>query len=95
MGLQAFLQLKQSTHPELGPDIETLRLEVETNVADLLHVKITDAAKKRWEVPDKLLAESAEQIKGGRTASSRFWPQGIIKSYLFPKTQQELRQMSP
>ena len=80
MGLQAFLQLKQSTHPELGPDIETLRLEVETNVPDLLHVKITDAAKKRWEVPDKLLAESAEQIKGGRIASSRFWPQGVIKS---------------
>ena len=95
MGLQAFLQLQQSTHPELGPDIETLRLEVETNVPDLLHVKITDAANKRWEVPDKLLAKTAEQIKGGRTASSRFWPHGVIKTRLFPKIQQKALLVSP
>ena len=44
----------------------TLKLMVETKVPDLLHVKITDAANKRWEVPEQLLAKSAEQIKGAR-----------------------------
>ena len=67
--MQAFLELKQATHQELGPDINTLRLSVETAVPDLLHVKITDAANKRWEVPEKLLAKSAEQIKGAETCA--------------------------
>ena len=60
--LQALLELKQAAHPELGPDIKTLRLSVEIKIPDLVHVKITDAASKRWEVPDQLLANSAEQI---------------------------------
>ena len=61
--MQAHLDIKQSTHPELGADIGRLKLEVETNIPDLLHVKITDAANKRWEVPEKLLAKTAEQMK--------------------------------
>ena len=68
--LQALLELKQATHPELGPDIKTLKLTVETKVPDLLHVKITDAANKRWEVPEQLLAKSAEQIKGLRISTT-------------------------
>ena len=70
MHLQALLELKQATHPELGPDIKTLKLTVETKVPDLLHVKITDAANKRWEVPEQLLAKSAEQIKGLRICTT-------------------------
>ena len=62
--MQAYLNLKQSTQPELGIDSERLRLEVETGVPDLLHVKITDARQRRWEVPQSLLHTSAEHIKG-------------------------------
>ena len=61
--MQAHLDIKQSTHPELGADIGRLKLEVETNIPDLLHVKITDVANKRWEVPENLLAKTAEQMK--------------------------------
>lgn len=63
-GMQAHLDLKQATHPELGADVQRLRLEVETNIPDLLHVKITDAGQKRYEVPESLLSKSAEQMKG-------------------------------
>ena len=62
--MQAHLNLKQTTHPELGIDSQRLRLEVETSVPDLLHVKITDTARKRWEVPQSLLHTSAEHING-------------------------------
>ena len=62
--MQAYLDLNQPTQPELGTDSERLRLEVETSVPDLLHVKITDAARRRWEVPHSLLHTSAEHIKG-------------------------------
>ena len=62
--MQAYLKLKQATQPELGLDSERLRLEVETSVPDLLHVKITDARRRRWEVPQSLLHTSAEHIKG-------------------------------
>ena len=62
--MQAHLDLKQPTQPELGIDSERLRLEVETSVPDLLHVKITDARRRRWEVPHALLHTSAEHIKG-------------------------------
>ena len=62
--LQAHLDLKQRVQPELGVDSERLRLEVETSVPDLLHVKITDARRRRWEVPQSLLHTSAEHIKG-------------------------------
>ena len=75
---QALLELKQAAHPELGPDIKTLRLSVEAKVPDLVHVKITDAANKRWEVPDQLLADSAEQIKSKESCTiytlvNKYW----------------------
>ena len=62
--VQAHLNLRQARQPELGIDSERLRLEVETSVPDLLHVKITDARRRRWEVPQSLLHKSAEYIKG-------------------------------
>ena len=72
--MQAHLNLKQATQPELGRDSEQLRLEVETSVPELLHVKITDVRQRRWEVPQSLLHTSAEHIKG--TPSHAATPRG-------------------
>ena len=63
-GAQARLSLKQAVSPELGPDVEHLTLTVDASLPDVLHVKLTDADGKRWQVPPSLLATSAGSAPG-------------------------------
>ena len=62
--LQTALVLKKAVFPEMGPDVERLRLQVDASLPDILHVKLTDAEGKRWQVPHALLASSAARIPG-------------------------------
>lgn len=52
--LQAVLELGTSTQPELGPDVRELRLSAEPLSPSILRVRLTDAHKERWEVPQWL-----------------------------------------
>lgn len=68
--MQALLHLTEAVSPEFGPDISPLRLAVDESLPDTLHVKITDAEGKRWQVPRSLLANSASDIAGAPAAPS-------------------------
>ena len=63
-GVQARLVLKKAVSPELGLDVDDLKLTVDASLPDILHVKIADAGGKRWQVPTSLLAASAASIPG-------------------------------
>ena len=68
MWMQALLHLRKAVSPEFGPDVSPLRLSVDESLPDILHVKITDAEGKRWQVPRSLLADSASDMAGAPTA---------------------------
>ena len=71
-GLQAMLQLTKRTQKELGPDIETLQLDVEEVTGSILRIKLTDPHKARWEVPGWLLQSDLEPgRRAGGTAGSK------------------------
>lgn len=54
-GYKAELNLVGSGSSTYGPDIKKLSLEVVFETEDTVRVKITDAAKPRWEVPESVL----------------------------------------
>lgn len=66
--VQALLHLRKAVSPEFGPDISPLKLTVDESLPDVLHVKITDAEGKRWQVPRSLLADTASEIAGAPAA---------------------------
>ena len=66
--VQALLHLRTAVSPEFGPDISPLKFTVDESLPDVLHVKITDAEGKRWQVPRSLLADSASEIAGAPAA---------------------------
>lgn len=67
--MSATLQLTTGTQPELGPDVEVLRLDVEPLSDTVLRLKLTDAAAPRWEVPTWLFAQSS-LLSGSRGAGA-------------------------
>ena len=66
--MQALLHLRKGVSPEFGPDISPLKLKIDESLPDILHVKITDAEGKRWQVPRSLLADTASEIAGAPAA---------------------------
>ena len=72
--MQALLHLRKGVSPEFGPDISPLRLTIDESLPDILHVKITDAEGKRWQVPRSLLAETASDIDGAPAAPTALQP---------------------
>ena len=59
-GMRWKLTLAQPAQPELGPDVESLLVELEP-LPDDAGVRVTyrDAASERWEVPKRLLGPCA------------------------------------
>jgi len=53
-------------------DIATLRLQVDFETDDRLHVKLTDAASQRWEIPQTVFPRPAVGTSHERTANYRF-----------------------
>lgn len=45
--------------PELGPDVQRLSLTASLETNSRLHVRITDAARPRWEVPQDIIPRQA------------------------------------
>lgn len=62
--MQAFVDLKKGASPELGSDLSRLKVSVDTSIPDILHIKITDAEKERWEVPVDLLPRGTADLTG-------------------------------
>ncbi|XP_058091539.1 alpha-xylosidase 1-like [Magnolia sinica] len=87
-GLIGLLQVKQKTYT-YGPDIPYLQLFVKHETQDRLRVHITDADKKRWEVPYNLLAreqppplkKSLGKSKGELFTASEYSGNELIFSY--------------
>ena len=52
--LEAKLDIQQAVMPELGSDINPLRLTVDPSQADMLHFKIEPLVGGRWEIPEWL-----------------------------------------
>lgn len=71
--LQAIVELEKGAHPELGSDLSRLRLSVDSSIPDILHIKITDADKDRWEVPTDLLSGTPEELAGENTHRIKSW----------------------
>jgi hypothetical protein len=53
-GLDADLSIARATRPDLGPDAPRLRVEATAAAPGTLRVRITDAARRRWEPPRAL-----------------------------------------
>ncbi|KAL4423393.1 hypothetical protein ABPG77_004324 [Micractinium sp. CCAP 211/92] len=62
--VHADLELIQGTQPELGPDIQALRLELTAPGQGILRVRLTDPHSPRWEVPARLFKSPLLSGKG-------------------------------
>jgi hypothetical protein len=71
--IQALLELRVGVSPELGPDLQQLRLEVDSRIPDILRVRITDPNEQRWEVPRELLAQTPEEAAGDCCLAFHIW----------------------
>jgi len=54
-GAEGFLTLDGEELAEYGPSLPKLKLTVSFETSQRLHVKITDATRPRWEIPDSIL----------------------------------------
>ncbi|TFK83789.1 glycoside hydrolase family 31 protein [Polyporus arcularius HHB13444] len=71
--LSADLVLDGKACNVFGPDIEKLKLQVTYESKDRIHVKITDPADKRYEVPESVLPRpKADLLSGPLTSEIRF-----------------------
>lgn len=63
----------QSWLPELGPDLSPLRVELDLQQPDSVHLKLNTVGAGRWEVPERLFnpATDGEHTSASTAACSR------------------------
>lgn len=62
-GFTAKLALQESSQTQLGKDLAELKLTVDYETENRLHVKIGDVAGERYEVSEKILPRYKSQQK--------------------------------
>ena len=67
--LEATLELKESTLPQLGADIKRLKASVEEIAPGIVRLRLTDAEKQRWQVPENLFPP--ESFAGGASPTAK------------------------
>ncbi|KAL4448262.1 hypothetical protein ABPG75_005481 [Micractinium tetrahymenae] len=71
-GVRADLELSRGTQPELGPDIQALRLDLTAPGPGILRLRLTDPRSPRWEVPAWLF--KSQLLNGGGGSGTRLAP---------------------
>ncbi|ORY06191.1 hypothetical protein K493DRAFT_252149 [Basidiobolus meristosporus CBS 931.73] len=73
--LEAKLSLLHSVLPQFGEDIDPLKFQVTYETPTRIHVKITDLAEKRWQIPNDIVPLNntpSSDVKGLESCQYRF-----------------------
>ncbi len=69
-GFTGILSLAQGSTSGYGPDIKLLKLDVTFETNDIVRVKVTDAEKTRWEIPQTMVERTSASSKPSSIAYS-------------------------